>query len=154
MNYTTLVKPYRKELLTMFDNEIISGSLEAAILQNAPNFTVSETAPNTFKDLKACGLTNLVVYSGNCEDTIYSSPEVNHSFRAWHDKLHLIHNLNFSREHELQVAAHHVEALDNPLDKALIWSDVAGQVEFYFKHKKFVENQRNFLKTFIETGAV
>lgn len=127
-------------------------SLEQTIISSAPSFyCVSESAPNTFEELKEqCTTETISVYSGGCSKTIYSTPEVNLAFRAWHDYVHLNSNLNFSKESEIEVAKIQCAQCTNEEDKRLLWADIAGQVWYYYKFSTFVFDQKAFVLNFIK----
>jgi len=135
---------------------LASATLEKTILDNAPPHYAADNAPNTWKELKAWREAHqgapMPVYSGGCDNTIYSSKAVNHAFRAWHDQLHLDHGLSFTPDNEARVALLHMEECANVADALLIFADVYGQVLYYEKHKKYVPNQRQFINDFIKRG--
>lgn len=114
------------------------------------SFTVSENAPNSFKELKATcpDARKLVIFKGGSETCVYPTIEDNYIFRAIHDYHHITLNANFSmlgefktiRAHYLKLKAY--KASKNALKLFLI--DTRAQVEFYYKTGKFVENQKSF----------
>lgn len=139
--------------------------LEQCILDLAPNHYACENAPNDYKSLMNWYNNNnsgvLPVFNGSSDKTIYSSDRVNFAFRAWHDAIHIAFKLDFSYADELEVAKHHVDELlcwcighgiDGNLayDAAeLVYADVVGQVEYYYHHKKYVDNQLDFVVDYI-----
>lgn len=69
-------------------------------------FTLMDKAPETFEGIKEYLAQHgrLAIYSEGSDKTIYSSPEINHRFRALHDKTHIEYGLGFSVADELKVA--------------------------------------------------
>jgi len=124
-------------------------NLNQAIIDIAPRYNVSDNAPNTWEDLQADYKKHgiITVFAGACERSIYNNVDVNHAFRAWHDKIHLEHGLSFSYEDELEVARIHCAALPKYAD--VLWADVAGQVWYYYKYGKYVKDQAAFVNAFI-----
>ena len=121
--------------------EPISESLNRQILALAPRHVAVPDAPNTWRELQRAAYDSagrLRVFNGASSATIYASPSVNFAFRAWHDSLHLAHGLDFSRESELKIAQFHADQIQGEYDKRLIYADVAAQVEYYFKHGRYV----------------
>lgn len=70
-----------------------SVALEALILRLAPPHYATPDAPSTLDALQAAWANQdargLPVFDGGCDHTIYSSPDVNYAFRAWHDSIHV-----------------------------------------------------------------
>jgi len=121
---------------------------------NAPKrFRVSLDAPNTYPELisryNSDGI--LTVYSGASDKCLY--PErYNHLFRAWHDMVHIDNGLTFSFDDELEVARIQCSKCKDLLSKDLLWLDIAGQVWYYETHKKYVDNQAEFVYGLYESG--
>lgn len=119
------------------------------------NWRVSSDAPNSYealkKDYAIKGI--ITVYDGGCDKTIYSTPELNHAFRAWHDYTHLKHDLDFSRRGEFSVCDIQLDLLRvyNVPDYYLniFEADIKGQILYYNKHKKFVDNQIKFVLDYV-----
>lgn len=117
----------------------------------------TDQAPETFKDLKQRTEGMLIpIASYGSNTSIYSSSSINTLFRFWHDVLHLENNLGFSLEHESAVANMHIEAAKafnlSPLAIQILEADTKGQVQYYFKHKEFVNNQEAFVQSCIKHG--
>ena len=122
-------------------------------------FDVSDDAPQTYAQLKALLDTGkrLIVWSGGCEQIIYTHPNINVAFRAWHDHCHWMGGYDFSLEGEIaacdlqcrQLLEHHG---DNPVTQswcALIRDEVIGQGLYYQRHKRFPEDQRAFVAEYL-----
>jgi hypothetical protein len=146
---------------TKVTNEVLKSSLVFYWVEKTFNsfyplvkFEGVPDAPNSFKELNKyqgvlTGDKVLPVYNGACEMTIYNNPDHNVLFRAWHDCIHLDKGLSFSRENELKVAQEHCRQLiamraPNHVINTIFF-DVAGQVEYYYKHGQFVVNQAAFV---------
>jgi hypothetical protein len=131
--------------------------LEKLILATAPPHYGTPDAPNTWEALqKYRDVFPLPVYDGGSETSIFSSKEVNIAARAWHDQTHLVYNLSFSVEDEIQVARIQCNNLMTAGFKRyinLIWCDVVGQVLFYDKYKMYVRDQNAFVCSLLKRGA-
>lgn len=125
------------------------------------NIIPSLNAPNTFKDLKETFKDNsLIVFNGSNENTIFS-PETNIKFRAWHDLGHLRYNLSFKFKDEIKLGnLQAIEAMlwvnerydDEKLARNcrdIIHADIVGQIEYYMKHGKYVENQKEYVMNYL-----
>ena len=136
--------------------ELARQELTDFVLAVAPPHYPTYNAPNTFDALcvryAVSGISEtrpLPVWSGACENTIYTSPEGNYAFRAWHDLTHLRLGADFSRDGEFAAAwQHQREAYLAGLSRAarqLLWIDTWGQFEYGLTHDgAFVENQLEF----------
>lgn len=140
-----------------------SPSLEAFILASAPAHYATPDAPSTFEALRAaadaCEASGspLPVWDGGCDRTIYSRPEVNHAFRAWHDKLHLQHGAAFDATGEMALACAHVEAARraglSERDCFALFADVWGQFVYAFHHGgDFPNDQAAFVAACFSIG--
>ena len=122
-------------------------------------FDVGDDTPQTYAQLKALldSGKRLLVWSGGCEQTIYTHPNINVAFRAWHDHCHWVGGYDFSLEGEIaacdlqcrQLLEHHG---DNPVTRcwcALIRAEVIGQALYYQRHKRFPEDQRAFVAEYL-----
>ena len=143
--------------------------LEHVIKAKAPDHYPDKFAPNSWDELKPWldvleKGNPIPVYNGGSDHTIYSSDEVNYAFRAWHDAIHLVYGLSFSKEDELAVATiHYQQVLDYCREHGigvhlarqaanLIFADVAGQVEYFYTHREFVNDQAAFVYDYIDNG--
>jgi hypothetical protein len=116
-----------------------SPALEAFILASAPPHFPTPDAPSSLAALQSWADAQrpgepMPVFDGGCALTIFSSPQVNHAFRAWHDSLHLAHGLTFDKAGEYGLAGLHVEAaaaagLSAEDQRALLF-EVLGQFEY------------------------
>ncbi len=124
--------------------------------ENSINYTVSDNAPETFKELRKLNPHELVISNIGCDKTIYDSATANQRFRAVHDYCHLSTNSNFSEAGEKVAIKKQfgslVKYLSNydysPLEHMKICKlfliDSALQVREYYATKKFVEDQKAF----------
>lgn len=132
--------------------------LEKLILATAPPHYGTPDAPNTWEALqKHKDVFPLPVFDGGCDSSIFSSKEVNIAARAWHDNTHLVYNLSFSVEDEIQVARIQCENLKLaglPRYTNIIWLDVVGQILFYDKYKMYVKDQNAFVVSLLKRGCV
>ncbi len=94
----------------------------------------------------------LLVWRGESNDTIFSLPDFNYMFRAWHDFHHITKQLPFDTEGEAMVATYqsqdiHAMALPAHIKHfciALIDCEVNGQIEHYDRTGEFLVNQKTF----------
>lgn len=131
-----------------------SAGLERYLLAHAPaHIAVDEGAPQSLAELKAAAAKGgpLPVWSGGSEHTIYSTPEVNFAFRAWHDTFHLLLNAEFNGEGEAIVNAASIrQALEDKSvsieDLQALHYDVWGQYVYATHHAgEFPTNQAAFI---------
>lgn len=129
--------------------------LENFIQNMAPLHYACDNAPNDYKSLKRWERSNLdndcpvmPVYNGGCDNTIWSKPEINYAFRAWHDTIHLEHGYDFTVYGEIMTCRQHMQVLrENDLGHFvdILWCEIVGQVLYYARKKKYVKNQREFV---------
>lgn len=79
--------------------------------------------------------------------TIYGM-SVNTLLRFWHDVTHLSLGLGYDEKSEYMVIAAQLRSMEKaglsiPACR-LFWADMWGQVVYYSKHEKFVEDQKAF----------
>lgn len=136
-----------------------SQALESFILASAPPHYATPDAPDTLDKLRAAAALGgpLPVFDGGCDETIYSRPEVNHAFRAWHDSLHLLHGAAFDLEGERALALEHdrlAEAAGLGLeDRNALWCDLLGQAVYAANHDgAFPEDQAAFVFAAMRDG--
>lgn len=136
-----------------------SQALESFILASAPPHYATPDAPDTLDKLRAAAALGgpLPVFDGGCDETIYSRPEVNHAFRAWHDSLHLLHGAAFDLEGERALALEHdrlAEVAGLGLeDRQALWCDLWGQAVYAANHDgAFPEDQAAFVFAAMRDG--
>lgn len=104
------------------------------------NYSVSDLAPSTFRDLKETGL---VIWSGESDNTIFDDPSVNHAFRALHDSMHLETGLDFIPEQEIELGRIQASKYDGFLAD-LFFIEVSKQAEYYLQNGMFIKDQKLF----------
>ena len=145
-----------------------SRALEAFIADAAPLHYAIEDAPNSYEELME-HYDSLVtgdpipVGSGGCEHSIYSRPEINQAWRAYHDGIHMVHELDFSLEDEEQVCEIQIEHMRlcskdygtfTSEDYAAVRADIIGQAMYYARYKKYVNDQARFVASCLDRGIV
>lgn len=144
-----------------------SAALECFIVDAAPLHYAVEDAPSTYDELcdwfgPLMAGDPIPVYNGGSTHTMYSKPEINHAFRAYHDGIHLIYELGFSLDDEKQVCEVQLEHMRQHQDEyeftaedyAVVVADIVGQAMYYDKHKKYVNDQRRFVASCLERGIL
>lgn len=154
-------------MVNVMNTEQIFKSAEQYMLKafyrfHATPHAACDDAPDTWQALQEwasshkLGRDPLPVFSGGCEHTIYTCPENNITFRAWHDTIHLRHGLDFSRDGELTAAKEHYRellAIGAPFEvRYTILADTAGQFLYHEKHGQHVINQRRFVDACLHHG--
>jgi len=134
--------------------------LEDMILDMAPPHYPCENAPDTMSALLEWwhgDEKEMPVYSGASEKTIWSSPEINYAFRAWHDSIHVMYNYDFSFKGELLTARMQItlteEYLKTDQFSDLLWCEIAGQVGYFAAFNKFPEDQKEFVYRLLANGV-
>lgn len=96
------------------------------------------------------------IWTGASDKTIFGDAGINIYFRAWHDYLHLKHDLGYDFIGETAVAQIQMAMLPKEwhFERMLVNSEVVGQALYFMKHGKFIEDQRKFTITFLETGQI
>ena len=129
------------------------------------SYASGEKAPSTYKDMvrhfNNTGVFN--VYSGG--DHGYLGQEYNIRFRAVHDYMHYTYNLTFNFEDEKKLSD-----LTAGVFRKIAWNDlnmtywecyvisciieaeIRGQIEYYELNKKYVDNQAEFIDTYLKVG--
>lgn len=138
--------------------------LEQFILDAAPPHYASDNAPSTYRGLRvvygntAAMSKPMPVYGGECHNTIWSSPEVNLAFRAWHDEIHVLLDYDFSMRDEMLVARQHIIEVGrwsrNDRFDNVLWCEIAGQRLFYEMYRQYVPNQNAFVCSLLKHGVV
>lgn len=92
----------------------------------------------------------------HCANTIFGNIDTNLMFRAWHDAIHIKHDLPFTLEGEIAVYNIMQAELHNSyyLEKLLLYADIVGQTLYFNKYNKFPDNQREFVIDFITKGTI
>lgn len=129
-----------------------------------------EEAPSTLQGLReavgdprtwAEGLEVVIpVWSGKSDRTIWSSPDMNHAFRAWHDYHHLILGEEMDHAGEVACALHALDELRNAAlpdgDRLgdILWAELWGQALHFERFGVFPEDQAGFVGTFVGSDSI
>lgn len=131
--------------------------------QTGVNFEdVHQGHPETFEDVllawdECLSLkTPYKVYSGACDNSVYTTLHANLCFRFVHDFMHYLHNRDFSTESELHLGNLMVYKVGSVFghDSAeclLMQADTIQQTLFYRDTEKFVDNQLLFALDYFKT---
>lgn len=130
-------------------------------------FDVIDDAPDTLESLtdyiERTG--RIAVWSGASDRTVFSDPETNYAFRAWHDFHHWRHQLSFDAYGERVVLEHQVADIrtlyghgaDADRMVEILEAEVLGQLMHEAEHGDFPEDQRAFAQAWLDgcwqTGA-
>ena len=106
-------------------------------------YTVSDTAPSTTIEL--FNAPSLVIWSGASDLTIFNDAFVNYAFRAIHDSIHIDSKLPLTIDAEIELARIQASKYTSDLMRELIYTEVAGQVEYYKEHGIFPVDQAAFV---------
>jgi hypothetical protein len=139
---------------------LASRALESFILASAPEHHATPDAPSTLPELIAAAKRSgsLPVWDGGSDATMYSRPEVNHAFRAWHDALHIAHGAAFDVSGELALSREHVRQARaaglSAEDVRALWLDLWGQAVYAERHAgAFPEDQSAFIAACFRYGV-
>lgn len=100
----------------------------------------------------------ILVWTGASDNTIFGYPQHNHAFRAWHDYVHVTYGLPFNEDGErmaTKIQQHHVMEFHTgtPCEAKffcrILDAEINGQIEYFCKHGKFVEDQRAFVQNYL-----
>lgn len=98
-------------------------------------------APSTEADLFGSQTgSELIIWTGESDYTIWGDKRVNWAFRALHDALHLKTGLGFTPEQEIELGRIQASQYDGLLAD-LVYLEVAGQAEYFREHGHFIKNQ-------------
>lgn len=122
---------------------------------------VEEGAPNSLEELNEhIALTGrMAVWAGEAENTVMASPEINYSFRAWHDWCHWKGQHPFTVCGEVAVCGmqqRHLREVygDSHPDlatwDAILWAEVVEQAQLHAETGAFPEDQRGFTEALVQ----
>lgn len=106
-------------------------------------YRVADLAPGVESELFSRAGSELVIWSGASENTIWNDKRVNWGFRALHDALHLKTGLGFSPAAEIELGRIQASQYSGLLAD-LVYIEVAGQAEYFLKTGRFVLDQVEF----------
>lgn len=127
-------------------------------LTSGIEYTASDYAPNTYEDLIASTqASQMIVWSGASEATIFGDAKLNHMFRAWHDVKHIEHELLFTPQGEA-MACHYqqLDVLNNygendytKLFNKILDIEINKQIEYFETNGHFVVDQLAFAQNLL-----
>ena len=100
----------------------------------------------------------LHVSSYNSGNAIYTTPQINHAFRFWHDMHHLKLGLSFKFVDEIELALWHLSVAEKAglgrgsLESQLLEIDLLGQNYLYSVARKHPVNQEVFVRRCLDLG--
>jgi hypothetical protein len=119
------------------------------------DYEVAENAPDTFEGIKEHyeNTGKLLVWNGASDNTIFSNPQSNYAFRAWHDFCHIKANADFTPSGErdtmlLQIRmvmdCEHLSKRAKDICTKILQVEVLSQLQHALQFGDFPENQRHF----------
>ncbi len=106
-------------------------------------YRVDSNAPGTQADVFNQS-SELVIWNGASDNTIFNDPIVNYAFRAIHDKSHIDTGLGFNALHEIELGRIQASKIESDLLRELVYIEVSGQAEYYLINGVFIKDQRQF----------
>ena len=140
--------------------KLIEHTIERKI--HGVKYEIKETTTNSWEAFKKeISQGNFYVSAENCENTIYSKPEMNIKARVWHDLIHLSEDLSFSLFDEILVCNFQMDDVEEVgkqfnypeetivLARSIIYTDIVKQAEYYSSKGKFIAHQKSFVQNHI-----
>ena len=94
------------------------------------------------------------VYAHGSHNTIFNDHETRWYYRAWHDSLHIKHNLELGGDSELELAVVQEQELlklgVSPWDAWLVRLDLELHIKHYQQHNKHPEYQGDLIAWYIK----
>lgn len=115
-------------------------------------YEARELAPSTESELFAYRGSQLVVWSGASDNTIFQDETVNWAFRALHDALHIKTQYNFTPDAEIALGRLQASQYSGIIAD-IVYCEVAGQAEYYKKNGVFVTDQVGFTNDFLKKAV-
>ena len=124
--------------------------------QRGWSYYATSDAPESYKDLKDMTKDKCIPIADYGSDSSIYGKEIHTLFRFYHDVTHLENDWSFNQESETLTADKHREdgiayGL-SPLALQILWADTFGQVQYYFRNKRFVNNQLDFVWMCLQVG--
>lgn len=139
----------------------LSQKTEQFILDVAPkHFASLEGSPVTYEAVRTQAERYGIywVFGGGSDDTIFSCKEVQLAYRAWHDSIHLRHELDFSKESELAVAKlQEIYALRAGMperDAMLLRLDLEAHIEYHYAKGEHPVRQLELIADCMKHGVL
>jgi hypothetical protein len=133
-------------------------ALNSAVLELAPVFEARDVAPETFRDILP--IRGAIVWSGASGQTIWADPQINHAFRAWHDRCHCDGAHDFTFAGEAATCERQISELLALYPRApagwlaAIRAEVTGQAEFFAMTGSFPSDQYAFVQQAINGAGL
>lgn len=144
--------PYRIEALALETGapDSLESLLDATSGRVDPE---SETGAGELRDATGALVGERIpVWSGASERTIWSGPDANALFRAWHDSHHILLGAGFDPAGELRVARHACASIEGTPERAVLWCETWGQVCYFERWHAFPDAQRAFVRDAVRFG--
>lgn len=167
-NYATARKMLNKYTVT-YDNiyemtDYLNRFYEWYLLENNYGYFVTKDAPNNWEALKEYKENNVIPVFAGGGNHIYRSDFMNYNFRAMHDFCHLITGGDFSYGGESKAIRYQYNLLEKELSYILpnlrkcivkiFLADTIGQVEYYYKTKEFLKDQKQYVITLTNNNSL
>lgn len=135
----------------------LSKRTEEILLKLAPKHFASEDSPTTYETVKKQAETGTYhVFSGGSTDTIFSERKYQYAYRAWHDSIHLKHEIPFEMEDELQVARlqehYALKAGVDPDDAMMLRYDLECHIRYYYAKGEHPNAQLDLIGDCLRNG--
>lgn len=132
-------------------NQSLVNYLNNTILNQASKIAwqPKDIAPGTEKELFSFKGSQLIVWTGASDDTIFGDKFVNWAFRALHDALHIKTGYDFSPDAEIELGRIQANQYSGIIAD-LVYCEVAGQAAYYKNNGIFIQNQVQFTKAFLK----
>lgn len=93
------------------------------------------------------------VWEGGSDRTIWSSPSVNHAFRALHDYEHILQCAGFDVQGESYVArAQAAKLCTSKAERVILLAETMGQIYYHERWGRFPTDQRAFVVRCVRVG--
>jgi hypothetical protein len=138
--------------MNMLNHELrraISQAVEAKAKR--VQFRVSDFAPNTETGLWE-PKSELVIWNGASDKTMFLEAKNNWEFRAIHDQLHMESGLGFTIAEEIELGRIQANQFEGVLAD-LVYIEIAKQAEYFRDNGEFVENQLQFTSDMLKRIA-
>ena len=141
-------------LLTEFSKAVVH--ISGILMPDGFDTTADESLVDTFEKVSTIldDTGRICVWSGASDNTIYTSPEVNHAFRAWHDYRHMSLQAPFTQAGERCVCERQQRDIDlycgyaskalRDEFKRILDIEINQQIEYKLSTGEFVSDQLQF----------
>ena len=133
---------------------VLMGAIEC--INRDWSFKLSSKAPESYKELQKYKVSKVIPIADYSSDTSVYGKNYNTLFRFWHDVCHLENDASFSKEGEYKAIDAQAKRLKemgaSGLAMRIFLIDTKGQVDYYFKHNEFVNDQQRFMRDCLKYG--